>query len=76
MIVEAGGTMVDKLGNRKGRRKDLRVLPHHPDCNAAVVARKVKWEEFHQKAAEDAGFDDDSDDEYEYESSSDEEDSE
>ena len=33
-------------------------------------------QEFHQKAAEDAGFDDDSDDEYEYESSSDEEDSE
>ena len=47
--------MVPGLGaERKGRRKYLRVLPHHVDCNDAVAARDKKYEEFDARMQEES----------------------
>ena len=56
-IIAAGGTVVKGLGKRTGRRKYLRVLPHHSDCDDAVAARRLKWEKYHENAAESAESD-------------------
>jgi len=37
----------------------LRVLPHHSDCDDAVAARRLKWEKYHENAAECAESDSD-----------------
>ena len=73
-IAEAAGGIVFGLGKRTGRRKYLRVLPHHPDCNDAVAARRLKWEKYHENAAESAESDSDSEEVDITESESDEED--
>ena len=73
-IAEAAGGIVFGLGKRTGRRKYLRVLPHHPDCNDAVAARRLKWEKYHENAAESAESDSDSQEVDITESESDDED--
>ena len=73
-IAEAVGGIVFGLGKRTGRRKYLRVLPHHPDCNDAVAARRLKWEKYHENAAESAESDSDLEEVDITESESDEED--
>ena len=59
-IAEAAGGIVFGLGKRTRRRKYLRVLPHHPDCNDAVAARSLNWGKYHENVAEFAKRDSDS----------------
>ena len=55
-IIEFEGGVIPELTRLSGRRKELRLPPHHPDCNAAVQKREAKWdmeeEEWDQKLLE------------------------
>eukprot|EP01049_Picozoa_sp_SAG25_P000793 SAG25_NODE_29_length_20738_cov_25.829546_7_plen_726_part_00 len=49
-IIDAEGTVVPEIDNRKGRRS-TGALPYHPDCDEAMDIRQAKWEAAEESAA-------------------------